>query len=93
MCSLRFENNLLTIEGIRFASISKKTPISKLSFAFVSLALPLLHETSPIIWKGKLATVLVKSREMTGRTQNIPCRGTELSKTLRVMVDIEGPLI
>jgi hypothetical protein len=39
MCSLRFENNLLTIEGVRFASISKKTP---LSFAFVSLALPLL---------------------------------------------------
>ena len=42
MCSLRFENNLLTIEGVRFASISKKTPLSKLSFAFVSLALPLL---------------------------------------------------
>jgi hypothetical protein len=33
---------LLTIEGVRFASISKKTPLSKLSFAFVSLALPLL---------------------------------------------------
>ncbi len=33
------ENNLLTIEGVRFASISKKTP---LSFACVSLALPLL---------------------------------------------------
>ncbi len=42
MCSLHFENNLLTIEGVRFASISKKTPLSKLSFAFVSLALPLL---------------------------------------------------
>jgi hypothetical protein len=42
MCSLRFENNLLTIEGVRFASISKKTPLSKLSFAFISLALPLL---------------------------------------------------
>ncbi len=42
MCSLRFENNLLTIEGVRFASISKKTPLSKLSFALVSLALPLL---------------------------------------------------
>jgi hypothetical protein len=42
MCSLRFENNLLTFEGVRFASMSKKTPISKLSFAFVSLALPLL---------------------------------------------------
>jgi hypothetical protein len=42
MCSLRFENNLLTIEGVRFASISKKTPLSKLSLAFVSLALPLL---------------------------------------------------
>jgi hypothetical protein len=37
MCSLRFKNNLLTIEGVRFASISKKTPLSKLSFAFVSL--------------------------------------------------------
>jgi hypothetical protein len=45
MCSLRFENNLLTIEGVRFASISKKTPLSKLSFAFVLLALPLLHHT------------------------------------------------
>jgi hypothetical protein len=33
---------LLTIEGVRFASISKKTPLSKLSFAFVSLALPLI---------------------------------------------------
>jgi hypothetical protein len=42
MCSHCFENNLLTIEGVRFASISKKTPLSKLSFAFVSLALPLL---------------------------------------------------
>ncbi len=45
MCSLRFENILLTIEGVRFASISKKTPLSKLSFAFVSLALPLLTKT------------------------------------------------
>jgi hypothetical protein len=42
MCSLRFENNFLTVEGVRFASIWKKTPLSKLSFAFVSLALPLL---------------------------------------------------
>jgi hypothetical protein len=42
MCSLRIENNLLTFEGVRFASISKKTPLSKLSFTFVSLALPLL---------------------------------------------------
>jgi hypothetical protein len=42
MCSLRFENNLLTFEAVRFASISKKTPLSKPSFAFVSLALPLL---------------------------------------------------
>ncbi len=45
MCSLRFENNFLTIEGVRFASISKKTPLSKLLFAFVSLALPLLDRT------------------------------------------------
>ncbi len=42
MCSLRFENNLLSSEDVRFASISKKTLLSKLSFAFVSLALPLL---------------------------------------------------
>ncbi len=42
MLSLRFENNLLTVEAVRFASISKKTPLSKLSFAFVSLALPLI---------------------------------------------------
>jgi hypothetical protein len=42
MCSLRFKNNLFSIKGVRFALISKKTPLSKLSFAFVSLALPLL---------------------------------------------------
>jgi hypothetical protein len=48
MCLLRFENNLLTIEGVRFASISKKTPLSKLSFAFVSLALPLLIPTNTV---------------------------------------------
>jgi hypothetical protein len=55
MCSLRFENNFLTIEhvrfrfenicltieGVRFASISKKTP---LSFRFASVAI-----TNPII--------------------------------------------
>ncbi len=46
MCSLRFENNLLSSEGVRFASLSKKTLLSKLSFAFVSLALPLLVSTS-----------------------------------------------
>jgi hypothetical protein len=56
MCSLRFENNLFTIEGVRFASISKKTPLSKLSFAFVSLSLPLLgsfifaSKTSMLVW-------------------------------------------
>jgi hypothetical protein len=43
MCSLRFENNLLTIEGVLFTLIWKKTPLSKLSFAFVSLALPFLE--------------------------------------------------
>ena len=42
MCSLRFENNLLSSEGVLFASILKKTLLSKLSFAFISLALPLL---------------------------------------------------
>ncbi len=42
LCSLRCENNFLTIECVRFASISKKTPLSKLSFAFVSISLPLL---------------------------------------------------
>ncbi len=52
MCSLRFENNLLTIEGVRFASISKKTPLWKLSFAFVSLALPLLPETVSTVCTG-----------------------------------------
>ena len=36
---------MLTIEGVRFASISKKTPLSKLSFAFVLLALTLLGWT------------------------------------------------
>ncbi len=48
MCSFRFKNNLLSIEGVRFASISKKTPLLKLSFAFVSLALPLLVQTVKI---------------------------------------------
>ena len=33
------ENYLLTIEGVRFASISKKTSLSKLSLRFVSLRL------------------------------------------------------
>jgi hypothetical protein len=42
MCSLCFKNNLLTIKAVRFALISKKTPLSKISFAFISLALPLL---------------------------------------------------
>jgi hypothetical protein len=46
MCSLRFENNFLSSEGVRFASISKKTLLSKISFAFVSLALPLLVPTT-----------------------------------------------
>ncbi len=54
MCSLRFENNLLTVEAVRFASISKKTPLSKLSFAFVSLALPLLVSTVAV-FKEKTA--------------------------------------
>ncbi len=44
MCSLRFENNLLSSEDVRFVSISKKTLLSKLLFALVSLALPLLHD-------------------------------------------------
>jgi hypothetical protein len=42
MCLLRFKNNLLTIEGVRFVSILKKAPLSKLSLAFVSISLPLL---------------------------------------------------
>jgi hypothetical protein len=56
MCSLRFENNLLSSEGVRFASISKKTLFAKLSFAFVLLALPLLVHTladipqKPVMW-------------------------------------------
>jgi len=37
MCSLRLKNNLLSSEGVRFAPISKKTPVSKLSFAFVAI--------------------------------------------------------
>jgi hypothetical protein len=42
MCSLHFENNLLSSEDVRLALISKKTLLSKFSFAFVLLALPLL---------------------------------------------------
>jgi hypothetical protein len=45
MCSLRFENNLLNIEGVCFTLISKKIPLSKLSFGFVSISLPLLPVT------------------------------------------------
>ncbi len=48
MCLLRFENNLLTIEGVRFTSILKKKPLSKLSFALISLGLPLL------LWRQKV---------------------------------------
>ncbi len=48
MCLLRFKNNLLTIEEVRFASILKKTPISKLSYAFASVAIttPEIPETA-----------------------------------------------
>ncbi len=64
MSSLRFENNLLTVEAVRFASISKKTPLSKLSFAFVLLALPLLlwwRHLGPVMSSrsnGRLALLL-----------------------------------
>jgi hypothetical protein len=52
MCSLRFKNNLLSSEGVRFASISKKTLLSKLLFAFVSLALPSLDGGSLLLVLG-----------------------------------------
>jgi hypothetical protein len=39
MCSLRFENYLLSIEDVRFASISKRTPLSKLWLAFVAITM------------------------------------------------------
>ncbi len=58
MCSLRFENNLFSSEGVRFASISKKTLLSKLSFAFVSLALPLLVRKTEGNFDGILCSVL-----------------------------------
>jgi hypothetical protein len=64
MCSLRFENNLLSSEGVRFASISKKTLISKLSFAFVSLALPLLQLCilyQTVLQKPSLTCILQRS--------------------------------
>ncbi len=35
---LCFKINLLTIKGVHFALISKKTPLSKLLFAFVSIS-------------------------------------------------------
>jgi hypothetical protein len=63
MCSLRFENNLLTIEGVRFASISKKTPLSKLSFAFVSLALPLLVGSALACCKACSGSILFSARQ------------------------------
>jgi hypothetical protein len=41
MCSLRFENNFLTIEDVRFALISKKNLIIKafVRFRFASIAI------------------------------------------------------
>ncbi len=66
MCSLRFENNILTFEGVRFASISKKTPLSKLSFAFVSLALPLLVDMSPSKVSLRLPIAKMFSRKANG---------------------------
>ncbi len=40
MCSLRFENNLLTIEGVRFASIEENTIIEAfVRFRFASVAI------------------------------------------------------
>ncbi len=52
-------SNLLTFEGVCFASISKKTPLSKLSFAFVSLALPLLVRTrqNTTVYEGKYGKI------------------------------------
>jgi hypothetical protein len=44
MCLLRFKNNFLTIKYVRFASILKKTPLLKLTFAFVSIWFPLLYK-------------------------------------------------
>ncbi len=61
MCSLRFENNLLSSEGVHFASIWKKTLLSKLSFAFVLLALPLLVP-GPTYFSHNNTYVLVMQR-------------------------------
>jgi hypothetical protein len=72
MCSLCFENNLLTIEGVRFASISKKTPLLKLSFAFVSLALPLLYCT---IWP----LAAQRKRTQTRSARSTKCRNVRIT--------------
>jgi hypothetical protein len=76
MCSLRFENNLLTIEGVRFASISKNTPLSKLSFAFVSLSLPLLESTNSATSASSLTltTLNPKYNEMERRKLQVSRR-------------------
>ncbi len=55
---------MLIIEGVPFASISKKTPLSKLSFAFVSLALPLLVHITRVLSAGgtvRITEVIVLS--------------------------------
>ncbi len=75
MCSLRFENNFLTIEGVRFASISKKTPLSKLSFAFVSLALPLLSLSIPCVHQN-----LNETNKTEGRSKEVATQLSILSK-------------
>jgi hypothetical protein len=40
MCWFSFESNLLTIEDVRFALISKKTPLLKLCFTSVAITTP-----------------------------------------------------
>ncbi len=50
MCLLCFKNNLLTIECVRFTSILKKSILSNLSIAFVSLSLPFLE--GKLLYRG-----------------------------------------
>jgi hypothetical protein len=80
MCSLRFENNLLAIEGVRFASISKKTPLSKLSFAFVSLALPLLDTALHLLYQRAVRQKFSTPGISELSVQNIRDSGEMLSK-------------
>jgi hypothetical protein len=64
MCSLHFENNYLTIKGVHFASILKKTPF--LSFCSLSFQYP-CHPCKPgHVWPVATPPEAVEVKEWSG---------------------------